>query len=195
MRIRTDQTIVGYPALQVRQLMRKTVGRPITLRYVQEILQCSSSSARRVMRNLEAEGFTDSVHGTFEPSTKGSALAMATAAPPLRRETAERLIRDVINRARAVNRNGEWAYRIRRLVLFGSCVRGADRPNDVDIACELVPRFKGEEQRLKEQARRDAQDRPFRNVAHWASWPQLEVVQFLKGVPAGFRCTNLMIGY
>ena len=140
MRIQTDQKIVGHPALRIRQLMRETVGRPITLRYVQEILQCSDSSARRVMRKLEAEGFAQSVQGHLEPSIKGSALAMAKAAPALRRETAERLISDVISRARALNRYGKWAYRIGTLIIFGSCVRGADRPNDVDIACELVPR-------------------------------------------------------
>lgn len=191
MRIRTDQKIVGYPALQVRQLMRETVGRPITLRYVQEILKCSDSSATRVMRNLEIEGFLQSVQGHLEPSTKGSALAMAKAGPPLRRETAERLISDVTNRARAVNRDGKWAYRIGRLVIFGSCVRGAERPNDVDIACELVPRFKDEEQLLKEQVRRGARDQAFRNVAQWASWPKLEVLRFLKGRARGLSIQEL----
>ena len=121
MRIQADQKIVGYPAVQVRQLMRETVGRSITLRYVQEILKCSDSSARRVMKSLEAEGLIEPVHEHFEPSMKGSALAMAKAAPPLRRETADRLITEVINRAWAVNGDESWAYGVGRLVVFGSC--------------------------------------------------------------------------
>jgi len=88
------------------------------------------------MKNLEVEGFIEPVHDHFEPSMKGSALALAKAAPPLRRETADRLITEVINRARAVNGDKSWAYRIGRLGVFGSCARGVDRPNDVDIACE-----------------------------------------------------------
>ena len=50
-----------------------------------------------------------------------SVLAMAKAAPPLRRKTADRLITEVINRACAVNGNESWAYRVGRLVVFGSC--------------------------------------------------------------------------
>jgi hypothetical protein len=191
MRIQGDQNIVGYPALRVRQLLRETAGRPITLRHVKEILKCSDFSARQVMRKLEAEGFAESMQGHLEPSTKGNALAMATAMPPLRRETADRLVLDVVDRARAVNRDAKWAYRIAMVVIFGSCVRGAERPNDVDIACDLVPRFKGEEQRSKEQLRRDARDQAFRNTAQWASWPRLEVLRFLKGRSRGLSVHEL----
>jgi predicted nucleotidyltransferase len=171
--------------------MRETIGRSITPRYVQEILKCSDSSARRVMGKLEAEDFAESVEGHLEPSTKGSALAMARASPPLRRETAERLISQVIDRARALNRDEKWAYRIGRLAIFGSCVCGPQRPNDVDIACELLPRFKGEEQQLKEQVRRQARDEVFRNVVQWASWPRLEVLRFLKGRARGLSIHEL----
>jgi predicted nucleotidyltransferase len=84
---------------------------------------------------------------------KGSALAMATAAPPLRRETAERLITQLVERARAVNKDDRWAYRVGRLVVFGSYVRGAERPNDVDVGCETLPRWSGERQQVAEQLR------------------------------------------
>jgi len=182
MRIQVDQKIIGYAAIQIRQLMRETLGRSITLRYVQEILKCSDSSARQVMKSLEAEGLIAPVHDHFEPSMKGRALAMAKAAPPLRRETADRLITEVINRARAVNGDESWAYRVRRLVIFGSCARGLDRPNDVDIACELLPRSCGEKQRAKEQLIREIRDEPFRNVGQWAAWPGLSPLCQLHGL-------------
>jgi predicted nucleotidyltransferase len=191
MRIHTDQKIAGYPAVQIRQLMRETVGRSITLRFVQEILVCSDSSARQVMKNLETEGFIEPVQGHFEPSTKGSALAMAKAAPPLRRETAERLMTEVINRARTINGDENWAYRVGKLVAFGSYVRGEERPNDVDIACELLPRWFGEEQRAKEQLRREARVELFRNAGHWAAWPKLEVIRFLKARARGLSIQEL----
>lgn len=103
MRIATSQKIAGYPATRIRQLMRETIGRSITLRYVREILRCSDSAAIRVLDDLRNEGFVHSVRDHFEPSTKGTALAMATAAAPLRREMAERLIAAVVDRARAIN--------------------------------------------------------------------------------------------
>jgi hypothetical protein len=190
-RIAKNQKIAGYPAPRIRQLMRETVGRPITLRYVREILHCSESAAIRVLNDLRNDGFVDSVQGHFEPSTKGSALAMATAAPPLRRETAERLIAAVIERAHAVNADSQWAYRIGLMVLFGSCVCHTDRPNDVDIACELLPRWDGERQREQEQIRRAAKSERFRNLSEWATWPKLEVVRFLKSRARGLSIHQL----
>jgi len=180
MRITAEQKIAGYPAVQIRQLMRETVGRSITPRYVREILQCSDSVAQQVLNQLQTEGFADSVNGHLEPSTKGSALAMATAAPPLRRDTAERLLTQLVERARAINKDDRWAYRVGMLVVFGSYVRGAERPNDVDVGCETVPRWSGETQHAAEQHRREVRNERFRNMCEWATWPKLEVIRFLK---------------
>jgi hypothetical protein len=105
MRIAADQNIAGYPAVQIRQLMRETIGRSITPRYVREILKCSDFVALQVLNRLQTEGFVDSVNGHLEPSMKGSALAVATAGPPLRRETADRLITELVGRARAINKD------------------------------------------------------------------------------------------
>jgi predicted nucleotidyltransferase len=171
MRIMTDQSIAGYPAVQVRKLLRETIGRSIPLRYVREILRCSDAAASRVLNRLQKDGFVELVQGHFEPTTKGSALAMATAAPPLRRETAARLIADLTERARALNADERWAYRVGMVVVFGSYVRGVDRPNDVDIACELRPRWTGEKQLAQEQVRREIRGEPFRNMSEWATWP------------------------
>ena len=104
---------------------------------------------------------------------------MATAAPPLRRETAERLITQLVERARAVNKDDRWAYRVGRLVVFGSYVRGAERPNDVDVGCETLPRWSGERQQVAEQLRREVRKERFRNMSQWATWPKLEVIRFL----------------
>ena len=185
MRIEKGHKIGGHPALQVRRLMRKAGRRRLTPQLVQEILGCSDTSARKLMVDLQAEGLVECVNGRVEVSIKGNAFAMARTAAPLRQRTAERLIADMVNRAHAVNRDEKWAYRVRALVLFGSCVRGETRPNDVDIACELAPRFDGERQSLLEQDRRAARGYGFRNLSQWASWPQMEVFQFLKSRARG----------
>lgn len=188
MRIEKGQKIVGHPALQVRQIMREAARHHLTAQRVQEILGCSDSSARKIIGDLEAGGFVESVKGCVEVSIKGNALAIARTAS-LSRQTSERLIDEVVNRAHAVNRDEKWAYRIRTLVLFGSCVRGEKRPNDVDVACELAPRFDGERQSLLEQDRRAARDQDFRNLS--ASWPKLEVFRFLKGRARGLSLHEL----
>jgi predicted nucleotidyltransferase len=191
MRIALDQEISGFSAVRVRRLMRKAVGRSITARYVREILDCSSSDASRMLRYLLEDGFVEFVGSHLERSTKGSALALATAARPLRRETAARLVAELIERARALNADDKWAYRIRTVVVFGSYIRGAERPNDVDIACELRPRWTGAEQLVQEQVRREIRRQPFRNLTEWAAWPRLEVFRFLKACARGLSIHEL----
>jgi hypothetical protein len=124
MRITANEKIAGYPALQIRQLMRETLGRSITSRYVGDILRCSDSIATRVLSQLRKAGFVESTRGYWEPTTKGSALAMATAALPLRNETAKRLVEVAVDRVRHINADERWAYRISVLIVFGSYARG-----------------------------------------------------------------------
>jgi hypothetical protein len=191
MRIAVDQEIAGFSAVEVRRLMRKALGRSVTVRYVRKILACPSCDAARVLRHLQKHGFVERVGTRLAPSTKGSALAMATAARPLRRETAARLIADLIARSRTLNADNQWAYRIGKVVVFGSYVRGVERPNDVDIACELRPRWTGSEQLVQEHLRRHIRKRPFRNLTEWAGWPRLEVLRFLKARARGLSIHEL----
>lgn len=72
MRISSDQKIAGYPALQVRELMRRAAGGPIRFWDVCQILQCSDTAAARVIKHLERDGLIVSVEGSMEPSTKGN---------------------------------------------------------------------------------------------------------------------------
>lgn len=82
MHIEPDEKIGGFPTVEVRRLMRKAAGRSITVRYVRETLDCSISDASCVLRHLQKAGFVESVGSHLERSTKGSALAIATAARP-----------------------------------------------------------------------------------------------------------------
>lgn len=191
MRIEAGQMIAGFPAVQIRQLMRETVGRPITLRWVREVLQCSDATANTVLGDLQREDLVVAVNGHLEPSLKGSALAQATAAKPLVRSTAELLVSEVVARAKAVNADNEWAYRVAMLVVFGSFVAGAARPNDVDVACRLEPRWRGEAQSEAEEERRLFSDRRFRNISESVVWPKLEVLRFLKSRSRGLSIQEL----
>src|SRR5580698_480685 len=83
MRIDKGQKIVGHPALKIRRIIREAARHHLTPQRAQEILCCSDSSARKVIRDLEAEGFMESVKGRLEVSIKGNALAMARTAAPL----------------------------------------------------------------------------------------------------------------
>ena len=93
--------------------MRETLGRQISLRWVKEVLHCSESTANRVLVDLRREGFIATVDGYLQQTMKGSALAQATAAAPLLRGSAERLVDSkLVDRAKLINADDDWAYRV-----------------------------------------------------------------------------------
>lgn len=191
MRIESNQMIAGFPATAIRQLMRETLGRQITVRWVKEVLHCSAVTGNLVLTELQRDGYVTSAVGHLEPSLKGSALAQATAAKPLRRNSAERLVTELVDRAERVNACDDWAYRVKLLVVFGSFVGGAERPNDVDVAYRLSCRWEGKKQADAEQGRRDLFNGQFRSFVHSQFWPRLEIVRFLKSRSRGLSIQEL----
>ena len=79
-----------------------------------------------------------------------------------------------MERAKFSNADDDWEYRVAMLVVFGSFVAGAERPNDVDVACSLKPRWQRAVQDRAEELRRAACDRQFRHTWECVAWPKLE---------------------
>jgi len=152
-------------------------------------MSLSKRSARAVIDALEQEGYVEraSIRSGYEGWTvtvKGSTLAQATAAKPVRRETAEARLEEFLDRVRQANGNPSFAYKVKEVVLFGSMLSSADRVNDVDVAVRLVPR---EKDPAEWRAHRDARTREalesgrrFPNTTEQVLWPQVEVMRFLK---------------
>jgi predicted nucleotidyltransferase len=184
MRITNDQVIAGLPAIKARQLMRR-LGEYITPHRVREIVGCRDDRANMIVARLQAAGFIKAVGSYWEPTVKGCALCGAKASQPLRRATAERLIQQVLERAHALNSDDTWAYCVETIAVFGSYIEGKERPNDVDIACELRPRWTdAKKQRAHEETRRTIR-RNFANMSELAFWPRTEVLSFLKARSRG----------
>ena len=191
MRITADQEIAGYSALKIRELLRKAVSGTITAALARNTVGCSTSEAGSLLNKLHEDGFLESAGRHFGVAMKGNALANATVALPLRRVTAVRLVESLVHRAHKLNCDDRWAYRVRKLIVFGSYVRGADRPNDVDVACELRPRWGRDRQLEHEQVRRRLRRKPFRNISQWASWPRIEVIRYLRARTRGLSMHDL----
>lgn len=190
MRIEKDQLVGGLPARDVRHFMRSAAGTIIRPRTMAQLCGLSRKKAEHFLNELENEGLLSSKEDYWEATAKGYAFAMATAAKPLRKSTAEQLVAEIIARAQLINVDAKLAFRVQRLVIFGSFMRGANRPNDVDIGCTLVPRFRGEQQRVIEDQRR-AEKGNFANTSEWAVWPKLEVVKILKSRSRGLSVQEI----
>jgi predicted nucleotidyltransferase len=187
MRIEASQKIAGFPAIQVRLLMRRVGAFRITPIGAGHILGCTADQALRLLRDLGKGGYTSSNDGQYwEVTDKGTALASATAAKPLRRVTVDRLISELLDRVREVNQDDQWAYRVETVVIFGSALTSKLRPSDVDVACSFRPRWRdARRQRLHEEQRRELRRSPFASTIQLLYWPQFEVVRFLKSRSRG----------
>jgi len=187
MRIEASQKIAGFPAIQVRLLMRRVGAFLITPVGAGHILGCTADQALRLLRDLGKGGYTSSNDGQYwEVTDKGTALASATAAKPLRRVTVERLISELLDRVQEVNQDDRWAYRVETVVIFGSALTSKLRPSDVDVACSFRPRWRdAQQQRVHEQQRRDLRRSPFASTIQQLYWPQFELVRFLKSRSRG----------
>jgi len=62
----------------------------------------------------------------FQVATRGHAFANATVAKPIYRGTAERVLKEFVDRVNAVNASKEYAFEVRSAVLFGSMLPCVD---------------------------------------------------------------------
>jgi predicted nucleotidyltransferase len=191
MKISKEQLVVGYPSIQVRNILRRFRSAVISVPTIQEVLNLSSVEAedflcRMVKLGLlePSEHFSKKDRATYEVSTPGLALASASAAKPITRETASRVLREFMDRVQVINASDEYPYKVESVVLFGSMLSDKERLGDVDLAVELLPATTN---RLEFDMRCNfryclaAMDlRRFRSEFDWMSWPMVEIHRFLK---------------
>jgi DNA-binding MarR family transcriptional regulator len=196
--------IAGYPAFEVRNLMRKARDLSIRAAFAEEVLGISAAAAEMMIKELAALGYlrTDASADEryWEVTTQGAALALAKAGAPIKRKTADRIVADFLHRVEQVNMSKDYAYRVARVVAFGSYV--TDRPDlgDIDIAIELSGKWlstqwaAGGTYDSWTQPRRDAavkDGRQLSSMVDYVNWPSTEVLLFLKNRSRAISLTDV----
>ena len=190
MRITTNQDIAGYPALKVRNFIRRYRSGSFLNQAAEASLDLSADAAADFLRNLVDLGLIEEVEKSrdggliFQVTNYGLALANASAAKPIYRKTAERVLEELLERVHIVNATSKYLYRVESVVLFGSMLSDVERLGDVDVAIDLQPKVR-EEGSFQEwcMARRsvaEAEGRSFRTIFDWATWPRREILLLLK---------------
>jgi hypothetical protein len=89
---------------------------------------------------LEAEGLIEpSRHGGWTVTQADDALAVATAARPVSRQTAERALAQFLERVARVNEDPYFLARVMRVALYGSMLSPEVKTlSDVGLAVQLV---------------------------------------------------------
>ncbi|HEU4565930.1 MAG TPA: hypothetical protein VFS05_14820 [Gemmatimonadaceae bacterium] len=191
MLINLRATLAGIPMGRLRQLARVFAwSEGFGVSDVAEYLAVGRRRAAAVVRALEEEGYLERRESPrrgaeYKLARKGISLAAATAAPPMHRRTADRILATIIERARALE---DWtahpyAYAVGELLVFGSYLRDVPRLNDLDLAVAWRPRREDDDWileavRQRAAAARDA-GRVFGSLFREMVWPKDEVQLYL----------------
>jgi len=102
MQIDSTQKIAGFPILQVRKLLKGFFSDYRSIEYPAICLGIDMLAAKRLMRELENLGYIEKFtpRGTkeiyYRSTVAGNALALASAAKPVSRATADRVFAEFI---------------------------------------------------------------------------------------------------
>jgi hypothetical protein len=189
MRITKEEVVAGHSAMRVRGFLRRFERGFFMHTAAESLMRLNSKQAAKFINDLVALEFIEPTmpfgdEAAFQVATRGHAFSNATAAKPISRGTAERVLGEFVDRVNAVNASKEYAFIVKSAVLFGSMLSCVERLGDVDVAIDLRPRI-SDTAKFRQQCDRrrhlaEQRGRAFPTVFEWATWPQKEVVLLLK---------------
>lgn len=188
MRVDSKTTVAGHPVLLVRQALRKL--RQIDT-WDSNMLEAAAGlpagAGPELAKALAAEGLIRKLQkDAWTICQSGMTFAAATAANRLTRATAERALAAFMDRVARVNNDQYFLGQVTRVALFGSMLNpDTDRPSDVDLAVQIIPKTADWDSHNEKNNERAQQlmmlGHRFRHTIEYAACWHLEVFRFLKG--------------
>jgi predicted nucleotidyltransferase len=186
MRIDPADTLIGYPIVAIRDLLRKLV---FDRAWVQQALKVDAAEADRVLRELAEARLIcplerPGMAGKWETTPDGTRLANASTLPSISREQADRIMKAFMARVQDVRSQDKYLYEVGEVVLFGSYLTDAPEVNDIDLIVRLRMKEKfnasyGEV--LAEKVRAcQTQGKTFALARNWFDYLQGEAMGHLK---------------
>ena len=196
MRIDPKEAIAGYPAVLVRDTLRRLrVHLDWDLARLESVAGFSAAESGAFVGAMVSAGLIERAgSGLWSVTQAGQTLSSATAAARVKRATGERALREFMARVDHVNRDHQYLGKVRAVVLFGSMLTPeVERPSDVDIAVEIAPKETDPEIAHKKNERRaqqrEAKGHRFRGLLDRQFCWYREVFTYLKG---GSRVISLV---
>jgi len=138
--------IAGVPAVEMRDALRRLRDSIWPFGALMHELKMEEPLAASVLHQLLAQGlvevaFESARERCYALTMDGTALALASASRPIKRKTADRLLAELLRRAKEINGDPGYAHYVAKVFVFGSYL--TDRPDlgDVDVAVEIAPKF------------------------------------------------------
>jgi hypothetical protein len=155
--------------------------------YLQKILGIGPQESKTVLSALSMVGYIEpdpDSPRSWRNTDAGNAMAKVSRARPVKRETADKSVDQIIDRIRNVNLESQYLYAVDQAVVFGPYLTGSDSVKNVDIAIALAPKIRDAaklEERVKADAdSAEAEGKRFKSYADKRSWGENKVRQYLK---------------
>ncbi|MEQ8567257.1 MAG: hypothetical protein RMA76_20245 [Deltaproteobacteria bacterium] len=152
--------------------------------FLEGVLGRPDADADEVVSVLIAHGFAEASSAGVRSTKLGNRLAASRLSKRLMRSTAERLLAEFLERLHAMNANDEFAYRVDKLVVFGSYLTDSPTLGDIDLGFDLEPRRADKDEHkafcnARSMAAQEA-GRHFPAFLDWLEWPRVEVCRALR---------------
>ncbi len=185
MRIDAQAKLEGVLLTEIRALFRRAgLDSVVSLGFIRDELKLSRLKADRLVLALVKAGFIKKGVGPWHLTDSGIRLRAATAAQPLYRKTANRLLEDLLKRIEALNKDGRFLAWVEKAVVFGSYLGDTDRLGDVDVAVQLLRREPDFDKHMEANRRRVSKEmesgRHFSNIVEQLYWWNREAMLFLQ---------------
>lgn len=194
MLIDPKSSMFGHPTLVVRDFVKKfPSGEASGASYEGLDKRLSKDEAAALVGDLVAEGYLspDPSNRFFHRTHLGNRLANASGRP-LKRINADKMLKDLLARAGAINSNPDYCYEVRSLVVFGSYLDPAREVlGDLDVAYMIEKRFSGKDQERAEESSRAKSKRSFNTFVDRLCWPETSVLLALKARTPGLSLHSL----
>ncbi len=141
MRISRNQKINNTPILKVRDFFINLQRRRIdtfTLEDACNYFNINCKEANSLIKELSEQEFIENSSDCYKTTLKGEALRIARCVPPIKRDKADKIVNDFMQRVEEINNNDYYLYRVSKILLFGSYIKeDAVDFGDIDIAFEV----------------------------------------------------------
>lgn len=181
--------IGGLPVLRLRSFFKSVGDGEWPVEKLAETFSLETETAAVIARDLVRKGLLEDSARVGKPdhfrvTLAGRRLALASAARPMSRHTADSVLARFLERVHAVNADSYHLYRVQQVQVFGSYLARQDRLNAIDIVVKLLPRHMNPD-RLARQMEVRVQEarhagRNFGNPAQELIWSRKEVMLYLK---------------
>ena len=191
MKLDTSQLIGGYPILRIRDLFKWRS--ELCRENLEDKLKISVPKAAKLLKELVQLGYLELQPSNFpeeqgrwyELTPAGRSLALVRAVPPMKREKAEKLLAEFLERVREVNTNPDFLHKVDKVVVFGSFLRPeAAELNDLDVAVTLTRKLENwdeyEKAREAQVTQAHKAGRHFSTFVEELYYPELKTKTFLR---------------